>query len=62
MKKFIACFIKWNGEKVEEEIREEWIDVIVLAIETQWTIVNKHKKIAIKGSDYSHVDIIEREV
>lgn len=57
--KIIAKLIKWNGTIIRQEIKREWIDDIISAIQGQFTIVNNLQGFMIKGSDYSHVDIYE---
>lgn len=57
--KIIAEFAKWDGNVIAQEIKREWIEDIVFAIEGQLTIANKLLGLYIKGSDYFHVDIYE---
>lgn len=57
--KIIAELTKWDGTVVAQEIKREWIDDIVAAIQGQFTIANRQQGLVIKGSDYFHVDIYE---
>ena len=60
-KKFIAELKKWNGEVVEQEIQESWIQSIVDAVVGQFFFADKRSGFAIVGSDFCHVDIYEVE-
>lgn len=61
MKKYIAELKRWNGEKEEVEIKKEWINDIVFAVESQCLFVNNKEGFEINGSNYCHVDIYEVE-
>ena len=61
MKKCIAIFTKWDGEIVEQEVKREWVEDIAMAVEGQFTYVDRNSNLCIKGSDFYHVDIFEVE-
>jgi len=57
--KVIAEFIKWNGEKVQFEVKREWAQDIADAVIGQFTFIDNKSGFAIRGSDFAHVDIYE---
>ncbi len=59
MKKVIAEFTKWNGEKIQHEIQRDWIESIVDAVIGQFTFIDNVSGFGIKGSDFAHVDVYE---
>lgn len=59
MKKYIAELIRWDGEEEKVEIKKEWINDIVFAVEAQCFFANNKEKFVIEGSKYAHVDIYE---
>lgn len=60
--KVFAELKKWDGEKEEIEIKREWIDDIVTAVQAQCMIANKQTGLCINGGQYYHVDIYEVEI
>jgi hypothetical protein len=57
----IAELKTWNGKIIKEEIKREWIDLIVVAIENQMFVKSNKDKFSINGKDFKHVDIYEVE-
>ena len=57
----IAELTKWNGEKVKQEIKREWIQDIVDAVVGQFTFVDKASGFGINGGQFAHVDVYEVE-
>lgn len=53
----IAVLYYWNGSKEEVQIKKEWIDDIVDAVEGQYYFCGNG--IAINGGDIFKVDIYE---
>ncbi|MBQ8443746.1 MAG: hypothetical protein IJX25_00115 [Clostridia bacterium] len=58
-KKFIAELTKWNGEVIEQEIQEDWIQSIVDAVVGQFFFADVKSKFSISGADFKHVNIYE---
>lgn len=61
MKKVIAEFTKWNGEKQKIEIKRDWAEGIAYAVEGQFFFADKVDGFSINGSDFAKVDIYEIE-
>ena len=60
IKKYFAKLTKWNGEVIEQEIKKEWIDDLVCAVQGQYSFFDKVRGFGIKGGDYIHIDVYER--
>lgn len=57
--KIIAELTKWDGEKIEQEIKREWIDDFVDAVAGQYTIINNKDSYGIVGNNFKHINIYE---
>lgn len=55
----IAELTKWNGEKVKQEIKREWIQDIVDAVVGQFTFVDKKSGFGINGGQFAHINVYE---
>jgi hypothetical protein len=55
--KYYADLYFWSGNKETIEIKPEFIDDIVSAVEGQYTFVNNVSGLTVKGEDIEHVDI-----
>lgn len=56
-KKIVATFTTWMNSKVEYEIKKEYIQDIVDAVEGQYTYYNNVQGFGIKGGQFKWVDI-----
>lgn len=59
-KRYFAKLTAWNGEVIEQEIKKEWIDDLVCAVQGQYTFINKEKDFGINGGNFKHIDIYEK--
>lgn len=59
MKKCYAVLTRWDGYEVMLEIKKEWADDIVCAVEAQ--ILVRVGNFAIAGDQFSKVDIVEAQ-
>ena len=55
----IAELIKWNGEKVQQEIKREWIQDIVDAVVGQYTFVDRNSGFGVNGSQFAHINVYQ---
>ena len=55
----VAELIKWNGEKVNQEIKREWIEDFVSAVRGQYFFANNKEGFAIRGGDFAHINVYE---
>ena len=57
MKGYYADLYFWSGNKETIEIKPEFIDDIVSAVEGQYTFIDNTSGLIVKGEDIEHVDI-----
>lgn len=55
----VAELIKWNDEKISQEIRREWINDIVAAVVGQYLFCNNKDGFSIRGADFKHINVYE---
>lgn len=55
--KYYADLYCWSGNKETIEIKPEFIDDIVSAVEGQYTFIDNISGLTVKGEDIKHVDI-----
>ena len=55
--KYYADLYFWSGNKETIEIKPEFIDDIVFAVEGQYTFIDNVSGLTVKGEDIEHVDI-----
>ena len=55
--KYYADVLYWSGNKETIEIKPEFIDDIVSAVEGQYTFIDNVSGLTIKGGDIRHIDI-----
>ena len=55
--KYYADLYFWSGNKETIEIKPEFIDDIVFAVEGQYTFIDNVSGLTVKGEDIKHVDI-----
>ena len=55
--KYYADVLYWSGNKETIEIKPEFIDDIVSAVEGQYTFIDNVSGLTVKGGDIRHIDI-----
>lgn len=60
--KYYTDLYFWSGNKETIEIKPEFIDDIVSAVEGQYTFIDNVSGLTVKGEDIKHVDIYFKEV